>query len=44
MKVLNLNQTSFNSEEGLSVALGYFDGLHIGHQLGIKKCCDDLFT
>ncbi|MTL67739.1 bifunctional riboflavin kinase/FMN adenylyltransferase, partial [Turicibacter sanguinis] len=40
MKVLNLNQTSFNSEEGLSVALGYFDGLHIGHQLVIKEAIE----
>lgn len=37
MEVLNLNQPSFDKTEGLSVALGYFDGLHIGHQEVIKE-------
>lgn len=40
MEVLNLNQTTFNQEDGLSVALGYFDGLHIGHQLVIKEAIE----
>lgn len=40
MKVLNLNQSAFNQTDALSVALGYFDGLHLGHQLVIKEAVD----
>lgn len=40
MKVLSLNQESFNPKDRLSVALGYFDGLHTGHQLVIKEAIE----
>lgn len=37
MKVLKLNQTELHPTDQLCVALGYFDGLHTGHQVVIEE-------
>ncbi len=39
MEVIHLNLTQ-EVEKSLSVALGYFDGLHLGHQAVIKEAVD----
>lgn len=54
MEVIHLN-LSKKLDQPIAVALGYFDGLHLGHQAVIKevvdyegssnaKCRDDLFS
>ena len=39
MKVIELNLTK-KMDQPLAVALGYFDGLHLGHQAVIKEVVD----
>ena len=37
MKIFRINSTSSFIESGLNLAIGNFDGVHIGHQAVIKK-------
>ena len=37
MKTFRINSTSSFNEPGLNLAIGNFDGVHVGHQVVIKK-------
>ena len=37
MKIFRINSTSSFKEKSLNLAIGNFDGVHIGHQAVIKK-------
>ena len=37
MKTFRINSTSSFDETGLNLAIGNFDGVHVGHQVVIKK-------
>ena len=39
-KVIKVDRNTHFETEGISLAIGFFDGLHLGHQALIKEALD----